>query len=214
MRKQSPFLSLNSNLLYQFWSWEVPDQSQQIWSEHSSWFTDGYLLSVLTWQKGQGSSLGPLLEGHYPHSWKLHSHDLITSQSSHFHIPSHWWFSFIIWILRWPKHSISASSFSAPFFPTIGLIRSAPYKFICFVVSLSQLESQLHKGRVSLVHCSNPRAYSSAWNMVHMQQILAESIHLFTKYLLTAVAQKYIAGWTQSQDEYSGPLTPCPVSFQ
>ena len=48
MRKQSPFLSLNSNLLYQFWSWEVPDQSQQIWSEHSSWFTDGCLLSVLT----------------------------------------------------------------------------------------------------------------------------------------------------------------------
>lgn len=31
MRKQSPFLSLSSNLLYQFWNWEVPDQSQQIW---------------------------------------------------------------------------------------------------------------------------------------------------------------------------------------
>jgi len=80
MRKQSPFLSLSSNLLYQFWNWEVPDQSQQIWYLVRALFLVHRCLSSLCPHMTEGArelsgasirmALNPLMKA--PFSWPNH----------------------------------------------------------------------------------------------------------------------------------------------
>ena len=80
MRKQSPFFSLSSNLLYQFWNWEVPDQSQQIWYLVRALFLVHRWLSSLCPHMTEGArelsgasirrALTPLVKA--PFSWPNH----------------------------------------------------------------------------------------------------------------------------------------------
>jgi hypothetical protein len=51
---------------------------------------------VLIWQKGQASSLGPLLQWNYSHSCGLHPHDVITPKALPFNM----------WILRRHKYFV------------------------------------------------------------------------------------------------------------
>lgn len=78
-----------------------------VWWDLTSWFTGGHLSAVSShgWRSWR-APWGSLLWGHSSHSWGLHPHGLVTSQTPYLLIPLHRGLGINIWILWGHKRSV------------------------------------------------------------------------------------------------------------